>query len=236
MKIVFNSSSNELTNQFINLVLANLNGSEAFGIKGERALFEEISKENTDAYILENTNSWTQKAIDFIKKRSPYVPIIALMYKKDEEDYNYPRGAEFYIFNPDGQILPKDIYESTIRTIQSYHINFDKLQKLTAKMKDEIEFEKFKYDPVRRNFRFEGALIKKMSPKEGGVLEILAANFGNVVKKEIIMEKVWHNVDFYVGRSMDVYITNLRNLFKEKRIPLTIKNIHNAGLILENED
>lgn len=236
MKIVFNCFSNDLSNRFSKLVLENLEGSESISTKSERALFDEIEKDNTDAYIMEGHSNWTQKAIDFIKRKNPYTPIVILMTKEKDSNYDWPRGAEFYILNPNYCFSPENIYEIVIRAIRSYNNNFEKLLKLTSKMKEEIEFEDFKYDPIMRNFRYNGKLIKKMSPKEGGVLEVLASNFGNVVKKEIIMERVWHKADFYVGRSMDVYITNIRNLFKEKGIPLVIKNIHNAGLLLDYEE
>jgi DNA-binding winged helix-turn-helix (wHTH) protein len=235
MKIVFNSESNDLTNQILTHALSGKDGVEIIGTKSERPLFDQIGFDNSNAYVLESHHSWTQKAIDFIKKRNPNIPVIVLMIEEIDGKFEWPRGAEFYLFNPNYSINAIQIYESIFRAINSYQTNFSKLQKLTAKLKDEIIFGDFKYDPVRRDFRYGGKFIKKMSPKEGGVLEILSANFDTVVKKEIIMEKVWHNVDFYIGRSMDVYVTNLRNLFKNAGLPLAIKNIHNAGLILEYE-
>ena len=72
-----------------------------------------------------------------------------------------------------------------------------------------------------------------MTAKEGGILEILGSNFGTVVNKDIILEKVWQKSDYFSGRSMDVYITNLRNLLKKHNIDLTIENITGSGLILE---
>ena len=75
--------------------------------------------------------------------------------------------------------------------------------------------------------------IKKFSIKEGGILEILASNYGNVVKKEIILEKLWRKNDYFAGRSMDVYISYLRKTFKDNKIKLSIKNIAGIGLILE---
>lgn len=231
MKIVLNSSSNDFANTIISHVLENYKGIEIVSTKSERPLKDQIGYDNTDAYVLEANKSWTQKSIDFIKKKNPHIPVIVLFTEEISEEW--PRGAEFYLFNPDYSISPIHIFESIYRSVSSYGVNFQKLQNLTSNLKDEIAFDDFQYDPVRREFRYGGKLIKKMSPKEGGVLEILASNFDNIVKKDIIMEKVWHHVDFYIGRSMDVYITNLRNLFKKNELPLSIKNIHNVGLIME---
>ncbi|NJO91914.1 MAG: hypothetical protein HC831_25310 [Chloroflexia bacterium] len=45
-----------------------------------------------------------------------------------------------------------------------------------------------------------------------------------------------HNVDFYIGRSMDVYVTSLRNIFKNNNLTITIKNIPKEGLIMEYDE
>ena len=75
--------------------------------------------------------------------------------------------------------------------------------------------------------------ITKLSEKQGGILEMLASNYGNAVKKDLILEKVWRKNDYYSSRSMDVYITGIRKIFKENKIKLQIKNISGVGLILE---
>jgi DNA-binding response OmpR family regulator len=69
--------------------------------------------------------------------------------------------------------------------------------------------------------------------KAGGIIELLAINYGQVVKKEVILEKVWRKSDYFAGRSMDVYVTNLRNTLRNNKIKLSIKNISGIGLILE---
>ena len=96
-----------------------------------------------------------------------------------------------------------------------------------------IEFGQCKYDPTRRTLSYKDKEIKKLSAKEGGILEVLSSNFGEVVKKEIILEKVWHKSDYFSGRSMDVYVTHLRRLLRDNEIDMNIQNISGVGLILE---
>ena len=100
-------------------------------------------------------------------------------------------------------------------------------------MSDVISFGACKYDPSRRSLSFNDKHVKKCSKKEGGILEVLASHVGVLVKKEVILEKVWHKSDYYAGRSMDVYVSHLRKLFEENDIPFTIKNISGKGLILD---
>ena len=102
-------------------------------------------------------------------------------------------------------------------------------------MADVIEFGNCRYDPTRRTLFFKEKEVKKLSAKEGGIMEILSSNYGEVVKREIILEKVWHKDDYFAGRSMDVYVTNLRKLFAAKSVFLSIKNISGVGLILEHD-
>jgi DNA-binding response OmpR family regulator len=89
------------------------------------------------------------------------------------------------------------------------------------------------YDPTQRFLYYKDKEIKRLSIKEGGILEILASNYGKIVNKDVILEKVWHATDYFKRRSCDVYVTYLRNTLKANKIKLTIKNISGIGLILE---
>lgn len=233
MRIVINTDSNEVANS--GYKLAREMGVEIIATKSEKPLIQEIENDLAQCYILDSEKTYTQKTVDFIKKRNPYIPVFIIISDPSEEN-QLIRGSDFYVFNfltPENSAI---FFKSIFTMTQKYCENFEKLQNIVAQVKDEIEFAGYKYDPVRRIFSNGSGVIKKMSAKEGGVLEILSANYGSVVKKEIIMEKVWHKVDFYVSRSMDVYVTNIRNLFKEKNIPLTINSISGVGLILEHKN
>ena len=127
-----------------------------------------------------------------------------------------------------------DFVQHAFYNINTYINTFATLKKLTAKIHDKIEFANCVYDPTRRILYHKGKQVDKLSQKKGGILEILAINYGTVVKKEIILEKVWRKPnDYFAGRSMDVFMTYLRNTFKQHKIKLSIKNISGVGLILE---
>ena len=53
-----------------------------------------------------------------------------------------------------------------------------------------------------------------------------------VVTREIVLNAVWGQDDYFVGRSLDVFITKLRKYFKEDDSVL-INNIHGIGFKLE---
>lgn len=225
MKIVINNSEKIIENF---LDLGKKIDVEIIGVKTEKLLFDQITEDSSvSGFILSNHLNYTQKAVDFIKKKMPYIPII-IYISKDKEI----KGADIQMLNYGNDSI-NFLFDLSIQNIKSFSSTFDKLQKLTAKITNVIHFGPCKYDPIRRILYYNGQTIKKMTAKEGGILELLGSNFGKIVKKEIILEKVWQRSDYFSGRSMDVYVTNLRKLFKKNYITLVIENITGSGLIME---
>lgn len=228
MKIAISTDHSDFINLFQRKIKEH--GNELLNVKVEANLFDCIEANLADAYILSNNFQYTKKSIDFIKKSNPYIPVI-LLNDEEGESLNVSRADIIINYNKTANI--EYLISATLHNLYNYHRNFETLNKLTAKMHDVIEFGHCKYDPMRRVLYFKGKEIQKLSTKQGGVLEILAINYGQVVKKDIILEKVWHKSDYFAGRSMDVYVTHLRNLFSANGIDIEIKNISNIGLILE---
>ena len=224
MKIALSTHDSEFYTTFFRV--ARDQEHQLINAKVESVLFDLIEKDGVDAYIISGDIIYFKKAVDFIKKSSPYVPIIGILPSGNVP--NVP--VDIYM----DLSLSYEIFSQTILfNINTYVKTFVTLKKLTTKMHDKIEFANCVYDPTRRILYHKGKEVKKLSAKEGGILEILAVNYGEVVKKEVILEKVWRKTDYFAGRSMDVYITYLRNTIKNNNIKLTIKNISGIGLILE---
>lgn len=245
MKIVINTENISLYNMFYK---AGKDEHQIINAKVESVLFDIIEKNNVDAYVLSNSTLYFKKAVDFIKKNDPYIPIIGVIVS--EQTHNVP--VDIYMNEPmtfEGDSAYFCFSQNCIYNINTYIKTFATLKKLTTKLHDVIEFANCKYDPSRRilyhhvkssysekDNEQESTYkeVKKFSKKEGDILELLALNYGEVVKKEIILEKVWRKPnDYFAGRSMDVYISYLRKTFKTNKIKLTIKNISGIGLILE---
>jgi len=229
MKIVINTEDTALYNALAQN--SKDSGNQVVNAKAENILFDAIEKSDGDAYIISSEFPFAQKAIAFIKKSNPYIPVVFL--KDPIKSISIPKDADLAFDDQIGSTY-EAFAEIIMFNVNVYKKNFEVLRKLTAKMHDKIEFANCMYDPTRRLLYYKGKEIKKLSQKEGGILEILAINYGEVVKKEVILEKVWRKPnDYFAGRSMDVYITYLRNTLKNNKIKLTIKNISGIGLILE---
>jgi DNA-binding winged helix-turn-helix (wHTH) protein len=244
MKILLNTPSVDVLNGFTKAVKSP--HISVMGIYGkklelqssrvEAGLFDHIGDSSIDAYLIQAPTQYSKKAVDFIKKKSPYVPVVIFGPVDDIRDIT---GADFYLpFYPslDAEALigqMESFLQITLLNVINHLKNFEKLKKLTTKMTEVIEFNNCRYDPTRRVLSYKDQELKKLSAKEGGIIEVLASNFGEVVKKEVILEKVWHKSDYFSGRSMDVYITHLRTLFRKNNLDINIKNISGVGLILE---
>ena len=73
--------------------------------------------------------------------------------------------------------------------------------------------------------------IKKLTKKEAQILRILCKYINEVTPREIILNSVWGQDDYFTGRSMDVFITKLRKYLKEDP-DVQIENVHGIGLKL----
>jgi hypothetical protein len=214
----------DLINDFSKI--SKLRNHNVISLSAENTLFEHIENMDIDAYVISDNTTYYKKAIDFIKKSNPHIPIIVICYNNK---INISDG-DIYIPTIESNELLSNII---IYNLEKYNKTFESLQRLTAKTYDKIEFANCIYDPTNRILYHKNKEIQRLSSKEGGILEILAMNFGTIVKKDIILEKVWHKSDYFVSRSMDVYLTYLRNIIKENNIKLTIKNISGIGIIME---
>jgi DNA-binding response OmpR family regulator len=73
---------------------------------------------------------------------------------------------------------------------------------------------------------------RRLTKKEAEVLRLLCINQNKILRREIALKMIWGENDYFMGRSMDVYITKLRK-FLEDDPNVSITNIHRTGFMLE---
>jgi DNA-binding response OmpR family regulator len=160
-----------------------------------------------------------------IRKVNQEVPIIFLTAREMAEDKikGLRLGADDYITKPFSA-------EELILRIKA-------ILKRNPKFKEDIR-EKSTYtigNYVFNSTNFELTLDSKrikLTKKEADLLKILATHLGQVIEREIIANMVWGDDSYFVGRSMDVFITKLRkHLSEDQRI--AIANVHGVGFRLE---
>lgn len=76
---------------------------------------------------------------------------------------------------------------------------------------------------------------RRLTKKEADVLKLLCINKNNILRRDTALLTIWGKDDYFMGRSMDVYITKLRKFLREDP-SVSITNIHNVGFMLEVKD
>ena len=71
-----------------------------------------------------------------------------------------------------------------------------------------------------------------LTPKEGALLRLLCLNVNQLITREKALKKIWGSDDYFIGRSMDVFITRLRKYLKDDP-EVMITNVHGTGFKLE---
>lgn len=72
---------------------------------------------------------------------------------------------------------------------------------------------------------------KTLSIKEAELLKVLAEQKNKLISRSEILMTVWGNDDFFIAKSMDVYLTRLRKLLRPDP-SLEIQNLYGTGFKL----
>ena len=90
-------------------------------------------------------------------------------------------------------------------------------------------------------FRFDELTLKgygnehQLTLKEAELLKYLFENRNKVLKREKILKDLWGEDDYFLGRSMDVFITRLRKYLKPEN-NISLDNIRGVGFILRYKE
>ena len=158
-----------------------------------------------------------------IKKINPSIPLIFLTAKKLKEDIlkGYQIGADDYVTKPfDTEVL---LYK--LKAILNRNGNqIQEEEKLT------YSFGKFNFNTEIRELKSANS-TKKLSPKESELLKLLCENLNQVVSRDLALNKIWKDNNYFTTRSMDVFIAKLRKYLKEDEA-IEIINVHGNGFRL----
>lgn len=160
-----------------------------------------------------------------IRKQNDRVPIFFLTAKGQKHDllHGYNLGADDYITKPaDGDILMSKIQAVLKRSIEN---------KGLVNYKYQFKIGKYEFDSNKRTLTL-GAEKKVLSPTEAKLLQVLSLHLNERIAREDLLKAVWKDVNYFTGRSMDVYITKLRKYLSEDG-NVQLSSRHQGGYILE---
>jgi len=156
-----------------------------------------------------------------IREQNKNVPILLLTAKPMVEDKleGFQSGADDYITKPFN-------FEELLCRVEVF------LRRGYVAMDEKkIALGRFVFDYTNLSLKTEGS-EKFLTQKEADVLRLLYINRGRVLKREEILTQVWGNDDYFMGRSMDVFISKLRKYLKDDS-SVQIVNYHGVGFRLE---
>ena len=158
-----------------------------------------------------------------LRKVAPDLPIVLLTARDRVEDRvkGLKCGADDYI------IKPFDNEELTLR-LRSV---LKRRGSGNREDSNRLTIGGLSFDTESYELGWEGE-TKRLTPKEGDVLKILAQRVGRTTERDLICKLVWGESGYFVGRSLDVYITRLRKLLKADN-GVHIETIHGVGFRLE---
>jgi DNA-binding response OmpR family regulator len=162
-----------------------------------------------------------------IRQRNDVVPILFLTAKSLEEDKlkGFETGADDYVSKPFSM--------KELMSRMNVFLRRNKL--LMPAAKPEYLIGSLRLFPLEnRIMKGEKEII--LTQKETNLLHFFCEHANKVLRREDILNHVWGKNDYFLGRSMDVYVAKLRKLLKTEE-GVQIETIPQAGyrLVLQQE-
>ena len=193
------------------------------GIEG----YEKFKKENFDLCILDVMMPYKDgfTLAKEIREKNDSVPILFLTAKNLKEDVlkGFKLGGDDYITKP----FDSDVFLEKIKVF------LNRNQKPISTESAEFLFTigRFAFNSKLRTLSFSGGEPIKLSPKESQLLRLLALHINDLLPRDVALNKIWRDDNYFTSRSMDVYIAKLRKYLKEDS-QVEILNIHGEGFRL----
>lgn len=154
-----------------------------------------------------------------IRQKSDRVPILFLTAKAFEEDKlkGFAAGGDDYIVKP----------FSMKELLSRIQVFLRRNKMLVKDSTQEFRLGQFTFLPRELKLLIAGKTIL-LTQREKELLEFLAQHPNKILKREEVLSNVWGKNDFFLGRSMDVYITRVRkHLIEDPEV--FIETIHGTG-------
>jgi len=160
-----------------------------------------------------------------IRGENVEVPILFLTSKGLKEDKleGFKAGGDDYITKPFN-------IEELLMRIKVF------IRRSKTNLKNEIDNNliplgeyNFNYNSLKLLFNEN---VKSLTQKEADILHYFCINKNKIIKREELLKAIWGNDDYFIGRSLDVFITKLRKYLKNDT-HVEIQNLHGIGFRLE---
>ncbi|TAF33959.1 MAG: DNA-binding response regulator [Cytophagales bacterium] len=161
-----------------------------------------------------------------IRQRNQDVPIIFLTAKSLKEDriHGLKIGADDYLTKPFS-------IEELVLKIEIF-LKRNKVGASAVPSRQVFDLGTYTFDFENLELKHPEE-VQKLTLREGEVLRFFCLNPDRVLKREDILNTIWGDDDYFIGRSLDVFISRLRKCFKHDP-NVKIENVHGVGFKLIN--
>nr|MBC7613552.1 response regulator transcription factor [Pseudopedobacter sp.] len=157
-----------------------------------------------------------------IRKINSTIPIIFATAKGMMEDKTeaYSLGGDDYITKP--------------FRIEELLLRINALLKRVAQQDQEPEQKPTQFNIGQYHFDYQTQIIskdedlQKVSTKEAELLRLLCLKMNDVLTREEALLQIWHDDNYFNGRSMDVFLSKLRKYLRDDS-KVEIINVHGKG-------
>ncbi|WP_282777955.1 response regulator transcription factor [Phaeodactylibacter xiamenensis] len=158
-----------------------------------------------------------------IREQDTHTPILFLTAKSLKEDRlkGLRLGADDYITKP------FSIEELMLKV----EIFLRRSQITLPDNASEYALGQFRFDYQNLLLKGDGE-PRQLTQKEADLLRLFAEQRNQVIRRSDILKKLWGEDDYFLGRSLDVFISRLRKYLR-KDTQLKIENIHGVGFRLK---
>jgi DNA-binding response OmpR family regulator len=159
-----------------------------------------------------------------IKNLDEAMPIIFLTSRSLEMDkvHGFEIGCDDYITKP----------FSVMELLLRVNAVLKRTGPVEAKSKSMVfMIGKYRFDYSNRLLFFPDQSGRTLSMKEAELLKMFCEQGNELIHRQYMMNKIWGNDDYFVSKSMDVFITRLRKLLRQDA-SIEIQNVYGTGFKL----
>ncbi|MBX3254849.1 MAG: response regulator transcription factor [Chitinophagaceae bacterium] len=194
---------------------------------GEQALHS-LQKEEFDIVLLDvmMPNKDGFAVAKKIRQKSDVIPILFITARSLEEDKlkGFVSGGDDYITKP----------FSMKELVKRMEVFLRRTKKLYSESVQEYAIGKLRFSYTDLKI-YNGDETTSLTQKEAELLKFLCEHRNHILKREEVLLNVWGKDDYFLGRSMDVFITKLRKHFKADP-GINLETIHGVGFRFNTPD
>lgn len=156
-----------------------------------------------------------------IREKDKTIPIIFITARSLKEDKlkGYDIGVDDYITKPFDE-------EELLWKIRAVIRRLPDTKTAQAAI---ISIGHYQYDYSNQSLLLNGE-VRRITERENEILNYLAQHRNKIVRREDLLKDLWGENDYFMGRSLDVFISKIRKYLKDDS-NLSIENIFKVGFI-----